>query len=184
MNTFGQHRSLRQPSRPRADRPGGVGHAGALRLGQARDRAFRRERLRHRPHGLLWRGARPAPPAPHRTKDSSSTARSPTRQRCCNRRCCRITKARSGTNRTARKRRAAGRSTASIRRATAGCSSRHATDELARCAELADLAGRSGADLERALEERMRSRSVAEWVEALDQGRHRRPPRRAEPAPS
>jgi len=48
--------------------------------------------------------------------------------------------------------------------------------ELARCAELADLAGRSGADLERALEERMRSRSVAAWVEMLNKagiGAHR-----------
>ena len=109
-------------------------------------------------------------------KDSSWTARSPTRQPCCNRRCCRITKARSGTNRTARRRRAAGRSTAFIRRATAGCSSRHGAGELARCAELADLAGRSGADLERALEERMRSRSVAAWVDVLNKagiGAHR-----------
>ena len=39
--------------------------------------------------------------------------------------------------------------------------------DLARCAELADLAGRSGAELERALEERMRSRSVAAWVESF-----------------
>jgi crotonobetainyl-CoA:carnitine CoA-transferase CaiB-like acyl-CoA transferase len=48
--------------------------------------------------------------------------------------------------------------------------------ELARCAELNDLAGRSGADLERALEERMRSRSVAAWVEVLTKagiGAHR-----------
>jgi crotonobetainyl-CoA:carnitine CoA-transferase CaiB-like acyl-CoA transferase len=39
--------------------------------------------------------------------------------------------------------------------------------ELAHCPALADLAGRSGADLERALEERMRTRAVAAWVEAL-----------------
>jgi hypothetical protein len=44
------------------------------------------------------------------------------------------------------------------------------------CAELADLAGRSGAYLERELEERMRSRSVAAWVDALNKagiGAHR-----------
>ena len=48
--------------------------------------------------------------------------------------------------------------------------------ELARCAELADLAGRSGADLERELEMRMRSRSVAAWVDVLNKagiGAHR-----------
>jgi crotonobetainyl-CoA:carnitine CoA-transferase CaiB-like acyl-CoA transferase len=51
--------------------------------------------------------------------------------------------------------------------------------ELAHCAELADLvdhAGRSGAELERELEERMRSRSVAAWVELLNKagiGAHR-----------
>jgi crotonobetainyl-CoA:carnitine CoA-transferase CaiB-like acyl-CoA transferase len=44
------------------------------------------------------------------------------------------------------------------------------TKDLARCAELADLAGVSGAELERALEERMRSRGVAAWVEALTRG--------------
>ena len=55
--------------------------------------------------------------------------------------------------------------------------------ELAHCAELADLAGRSGADLERALEERMRSRSVAAWVEVLTKagiGAHRVVPSLAE----
>jgi len=48
--------------------------------------------------------------------------------------------------------------------------------ELARCPLLADLAGRSGADLERALEERMRSRDAAGWVDALTRagiGTHR-----------
>ncbi|MGZ5093594.1 MAG: CaiB/BaiF CoA transferase family protein [Burkholderiales bacterium] len=48
--------------------------------------------------------------------------------------------------------------------------------ELARCAELADLDGRSDADLERALEERMRQRNVAEWVNVLNKagiGAHR-----------
>jgi crotonobetainyl-CoA:carnitine CoA-transferase CaiB-like acyl-CoA transferase len=48
--------------------------------------------------------------------------------------------------------------------------------ELQHCAELADLAGRSGADLERELEARMRSRSVAAWVVALNKagiGAHR-----------
>jgi crotonobetainyl-CoA:carnitine CoA-transferase CaiB-like acyl-CoA transferase len=39
--------------------------------------------------------------------------------------------------------------------------------ELVRCAALADFAGSSGADLERALEARMLSRSVAAWVDAL-----------------
>ena len=39
--------------------------------------------------------------------------------------------------------------------------------ELARCPELADLAGRDGATLERELEARMGSRSVAAWVDAL-----------------
>src|SRR6185295_1372518 len=46
--------------------------------------------------------------------------------------------------------------------------------ELAHCAELADLANRT--DLERALEERMRGRSVAAWVELLNKagiGAHR-----------
>ena len=49
-------------------------------------------------------------------------------------------------------------------------------DELTHCPALADLAGRSGANLERALEERMRTRTVAAWVEALTQagiGAHR-----------
>ena len=48
--------------------------------------------------------------------------------------------------------------------------------ELARCAELADLTGRSGADLERELETRMCSRSVAAWVDLLNKagiGAHR-----------
>jgi crotonobetainyl-CoA:carnitine CoA-transferase CaiB-like acyl-CoA transferase len=48
--------------------------------------------------------------------------------------------------------------------------------ELARCAELADLGARTGADLERALEERMRSRNAAAWVDALTRagiGAHR-----------
>jgi crotonobetainyl-CoA:carnitine CoA-transferase CaiB-like acyl-CoA transferase len=39
--------------------------------------------------------------------------------------------------------------------------------DLARCAELADLAARSGADLERAMEERIRGRSAAAWIELL-----------------
>jgi len=50
------------------------------------------------------------------------------------------------------------------------------TGDLARCAQLADLAGRGGADLERALEERMRGRNVAAWVDTLTQagiGAHR-----------
>ena len=48
--------------------------------------------------------------------------------------------------------------------------------DLARCAELADLATHSGAELERALEERMRSRTAAAWVELLTKagiGAHR-----------
>jgi crotonobetainyl-CoA:carnitine CoA-transferase CaiB-like acyl-CoA transferase len=48
--------------------------------------------------------------------------------------------------------------------------------ELAHCAEFADLSGRSGADLERELETRMRSRNVAVWVDALNKagiGAHR-----------
>jgi len=48
--------------------------------------------------------------------------------------------------------------------------------ELARCAPLADLAGRSDAELERELEQRMRERSVAAWVDTLHQagiGAHR-----------
>jgi len=56
-------------------------------------------------------------------------------------------------------------------------------EELARCAELADLAGRSRAVLQRELEERMRSRSVAAWVEALNKagiGAHRVVPGLAE----
>ena len=47
---------------------------------------------------------------------------------------------------------------------------------LAQCPELADLAGRSGVHLERAVEERMRQRPVATWVEALNKagiGAHR-----------
>jgi crotonobetainyl-CoA:carnitine CoA-transferase CaiB-like acyl-CoA transferase len=39
--------------------------------------------------------------------------------------------------------------------------------ELAACAELADLAGQSGAELEKALEERLRGRPVAQWVKTL-----------------
>ena len=49
-------------------------------------------------------------------------------------------------------------------------------DELALCVELADLAGRGDADLERELEARMRSRSVAAWVAMLNKagiGAHR-----------
>jgi crotonobetainyl-CoA:carnitine CoA-transferase CaiB-like acyl-CoA transferase len=49
-------------------------------------------------------------------------------------------------------------------------------NELAQCAGLADLAGKKEADLGRVLEERLRSRNVAEWVEALTQagiGAHR-----------
>ena len=48
--------------------------------------------------------------------------------------------------------------------------------DLVRCDVLKDLAGRSGADLERALEERMLSRSVAAWVDVLTKagiGAHR-----------
>ena len=48
--------------------------------------------------------------------------------------------------------------------------------ELAHCAELADLVDRSGAELERELEMRMRSRSVAVWIDALNKagiGAHR-----------
>ena len=57
------------------------------------------------------------------------------------------------------------------------------SDGLAHCAELEDLAGRSSADLERALEERLRSRTVAAWVEVLnaaDIGAHRVVPNLAE----
>ncbi len=55
--------------------------------------------------------------------------------------------------------------------------------EIARCAELADLTGRSGAELERELEERMRERSLAEWVVLLNKagiGAHRVVPSLAE----
>src|SRR6185295_18565163 len=48
--------------------------------------------------------------------------------------------------------------------------------ELKQCAELEDLAAKSGAELERALEERMRGRTVAAWVETLTRagiGAHR-----------
>jgi crotonobetainyl-CoA:carnitine CoA-transferase CaiB-like acyl-CoA transferase len=48
--------------------------------------------------------------------------------------------------------------------------------DLARCAELSGLAVLHGADLERALEERMKTRTVAAWVEILNQagiGAHR-----------
>ncbi|HEV7821535.1 MAG TPA: CoA transferase, partial [Burkholderiales bacterium] len=48
--------------------------------------------------------------------------------------------------------------------------------EVANCAELADLAGRSGADLEGKLETRMHTRSVSAWVEILNKsgiGAHR-----------
>jgi crotonobetainyl-CoA:carnitine CoA-transferase CaiB-like acyl-CoA transferase len=48
--------------------------------------------------------------------------------------------------------------------------------ELANCAELADLAGRGDADLERELEARLCSRNVAAWVEILNKagiGAHR-----------
>lgn len=48
--------------------------------------------------------------------------------------------------------------------------------ELARCPELADLDRSTDADLERSLEERMRSRSVAAWVDTLTKagiGAHR-----------
>jgi crotonobetainyl-CoA:carnitine CoA-transferase CaiB-like acyl-CoA transferase len=48
--------------------------------------------------------------------------------------------------------------------------------ELAHCALLADLAGHNHTDLERELEQRMRSRSVTAWVEALNEagiGAHR-----------
>ena len=48
--------------------------------------------------------------------------------------------------------------------------------ELENCAELADLSDRTGTDLERALEQRLRSRSVAAWVGVLNKagiGAHR-----------
>jgi crotonobetainyl-CoA:carnitine CoA-transferase CaiB-like acyl-CoA transferase len=48
--------------------------------------------------------------------------------------------------------------------------------EFARCSELKDLARLSGVNLERAMEERMRSRSVPEWVDVLTKagfGAHR-----------
>jgi crotonobetainyl-CoA:carnitine CoA-transferase CaiB-like acyl-CoA transferase len=54
---------------------------------------------------------------------------------------------------------------------------------LAQCAALADLAGVQGADLERALESRLRSRSVAAWVDLLNKagiGAHRVVPSLAE----
>ena len=47
-------------------------------------------------------------------------------------------------------------------------SDRESAAKLARCAELADLAGSTGADLERELETRVRGRSVAAWVEVLN----------------
>jgi crotonobetainyl-CoA:carnitine CoA-transferase CaiB-like acyl-CoA transferase len=55
--------------------------------------------------------------------------------------------------------------------------------ELARCAQLADLASRSGANLEHELAARIGSRSVAVWVEALTKagiGAHRVVPSLAE----
>ena len=51
-----------------------------------------------------------------------------------------------------------------------------APGELAHCTELAGLANLHGAELERALEERMRSRTVAAWVDLLNKagiGAHR-----------
>jgi crotonobetainyl-CoA:carnitine CoA-transferase CaiB-like acyl-CoA transferase len=48
--------------------------------------------------------------------------------------------------------------------------------EIAHCPELADLKGRDGADLERALEAHMRTRTAADWVERLTKagiGAHR-----------
>jgi crotonobetainyl-CoA:carnitine CoA-transferase CaiB-like acyl-CoA transferase len=56
-------------------------------------------------------------------------------------------------------------------------------DELARCAELADLAARIDTDLARELEARMRTRTVAVWVESLNNagiGAHRVVPSLAE----
>ena len=53
------------------------------------------------------------------------------------------------------------------------------TGELANCAELADLSGRAGPELEQALETRLRQRPVAFWVEALTRagiGAHRNVP--------
>jgi crotonobetainyl-CoA:carnitine CoA-transferase CaiB-like acyl-CoA transferase len=47
---------------------------------------------------------------------------------------------------------------------------------VANCTDLADLVGRTAADLERELERRMRSRSIAAWVELLNKagiGAHR-----------
>lgn len=55
--------------------------------------------------------------------------------------------------------------------------------ELAHCPELADLADQGGADLERALETRLRTRSVTAWVETLNKagiGAHRVVPSLAE----
>jgi crotonobetainyl-CoA:carnitine CoA-transferase CaiB-like acyl-CoA transferase len=43
-------------------------------------------------------------------------------------------------------------------------------EDLAGCAELADLSGRSGLALERELEARMRARSVSAWVDVLTRG--------------
>jgi crotonobetainyl-CoA:carnitine CoA-transferase CaiB-like acyl-CoA transferase len=48
--------------------------------------------------------------------------------------------------------------------------------QLAQCAELADLAGRGGADLEQAMETRLRTRTVSDWVQLLNDagiGAHR-----------
>ncbi|MGH8638583.1 MAG: CoA transferase, partial [Burkholderiales bacterium] len=48
--------------------------------------------------------------------------------------------------------------------------------QLERCAELADLAGRRDADLEQAMDARMRTRSVSAWVQLLNEagiGAHR-----------
>ncbi len=56
-------------------------------------------------------------------------------------------------------------------------------DELAHCPVLADLSGRGNVELERELEARLRSRSVAAWVETLTQagiGAHRVVPSLAE----
>ncbi len=55
--------------------------------------------------------------------------------------------------------------------------------ELARCTDMADLAGHSGADLERELAARISSRSVAAWVDSLTKagiGAHRVVPSLAE----
>ena len=48
--------------------------------------------------------------------------------------------------------------------------------QLAQCAELAELAGRNGAELEQAMETRMRTRTVSAWVQLLHEagiGAHR-----------